>query len=278
MKKKNDNKLKNRYLEGMGVLIIVLALVRCMFPGVAGAIEEEAVDAVQSVVGQEETPVVAEELPADGYQVSERAKANALLTMRCLHEGEKKHRILSVSDYQVAFPDTNALQLTAACHWGVTPVENRQDAERRNSQLVFIGSSPYYIIDNLTHSIPYLVPRAALLLDDLGRAFFDSLHVKGMPLHRFVVTSVLRSQYDVERLRKSNKNATEQSCHLYGTTFDISYTRFMAVEDPEGPTRRVSSNDSLKWVLAEVLRDARVGDRCYIKHEVKQPCFHITVR
>ena len=42
--------------------------------------------------------------------------------------------------------------------------------------------------------------------------------------------------------------------------------------------RRQVRNDSLKWVLSEVLRDKREAGRCYIKHEVKQGCFHITVR
>jgi hypothetical protein len=37
-------------------------------------------------------------------------------------------------------------------------------------------------------------------------------------------------------------------------------------------------NDTLKWVLSEVLRDMREQKRCYIKYEVKQGCFHMTVR
>jgi hypothetical protein len=34
----------------------------------------------------------------------------------------------------------------------------------------------------------------------------------------------------------------------------------------------------LKAVLAEVLRDLKKSGRCYVKHEVKQACFHITAR
>ena len=34
----------------------------------------------------------------------------------------------------------------------------------------------------------------------------------------------------------------------------------------------------LKLVLAEVLRDLRKSDKCYIKYELKQGCFHITAR
>ena len=49
------------------------------------------------------------------------------------------------------------------------------------------------------------------------------------------------------------------------------------MEAPGEPRRQVR-NDTLKWVLAEVLRDMRESGRCYVKYEVKQGCFHITVR
>ena len=190
----------------------------------------------------------------------------------------KYHKIRSVANYAVAFPDTNGLQLTAANRWGVTPVANREDAESRKRELVYVGANPYYHVDPLYSSIPYLVPRAAVLLQDIGQAFFDSLYVKGVPLHKIIVTSVLRSQEDVAKLRRRNGNATENSCHLYGTTFDICYNRYKTVENPDGPRRREVRNDTLKWVLSEVLRDLREQDRCYIKYEVKQGCFHMTVR
>ena len=184
----------------------------------------------------------------------------------------RPHRILSVPSYTRVFPDSNAVQLVSAKKWGVTPVRNREDAEARKKELVYVGASPYYHVDPLRQSIPYLVPRAAILLQDIGQAFFDSLYVKGVPLHRIIVTSVLRSQEDVVKLRRRNGNATENSCHLYGTTFDICYNRYHAV----GP--REVRNDTLKYVLSEVLRDMRQKGRCYIKYEVKQGCFHMTVR
>jgi hypothetical protein len=152
------------------------------------------------------------------------------------------------------------------------------DAEERKDELVFIDCSPYYYIDPLHSSIPYLVPRAAVLLQDIGQAFFDSLQVKGVPLHRFIVTSVLRTQEDVAKLRRHNGNATENSCHLYGTTIDICYNRYQTVEDPDGPSRRQVRNDSLKFILSEVLNDMRQQNRCFVKYEVKQGCFHMTVR
>ena len=106
----------------------------------------------------------------------------------------------------------------------------------------------------------------------------STLYVKVYPCISFIVTSVLRTQEDVSRLRRHNGNATENSCHLYGTTFDICYNRYETVEDPEGPPRRRVRDDTLKFVLSEVLRDMREQGRCFIKYEVKQGCFHMTVR
>lgn len=188
-----------------------------------------------------------------------------------------KNRIYSVSNFGKAFPDQNDVQLIAATKHGVEAVNDREDAERRKSELVYVGSSPFYHVDRLKSSIPYLVPRAAVLLQDIGRNFFDSLQTKQIPLHKIIVTSVLRSKADVARLRLHNGNATENSCHLYGTTFDICYNRYRTVEDPEGLQRRRVRNDSLKWVLSEVLNDMRRNKRCLVKYEVHQGCFHITV-
>ncbi len=185
--------------------------------------------------------------------------------------GERTHRILSVPNYKNAFPDAQDVQIIAAEHFGVRPVKNRLDAEKRKKELVYVGESPYFHVDRLHNSIPYLVPRAALLLQDIGQAFYDSLYVKGIPLNKLIVTSLLRTMDDVVRLQRHNPNATERSCHLFGTTFDICYNRYHPVTQPV-------RDDTLKWVLSEVLRDKRKEGRCYIKYEVKQGCFHMTVR
>jgi hypothetical protein len=241
---------KKSFLRGFLVVVLLLAVIRWIFPSVAGDRHPES--AAEDLYNSQ--------LPTVNYQL------------------DKPHRINSVPSYKEAFPDTNSVQLSAAEKWGVERVKDREDAETRKRELVYVASNPYYHVDKLYSSIPYLVPRAAVLLQDIGEAFFDSLYVKGIPLHRIIVTSVLRSEEDVVKLRRRNGNATENSCHLYGTTFDICYNRYETVEDPDGPARRAVRNDTLKWVLSEVLRDMREQGRCYIKYEVKQGCFHMTVR
>jgi len=184
---------------------------------------------------------------------------------------EHPNPIWSVPSYRDAFPDAQDVQIVAAERWGVKPVRNRQDAEKRKKELVYVDASPYYHVDPLRSSIPYLVPRAAVLLQDIGQAFYDSLYMKGVPMNQLIVTSVLRTMDDVAKLQRHNQNATERSCHLFGTTFDICYNRYQ-------PIAQDVRDDTLKWVLSEVLRDKREEGRCYVKYEVKQGCFHITVR
>ena len=247
---------KKRYLIGFMGIVAVLAVVRAEFPQLA-----------EARIAESHVEVNADSVAAAMPHTDFSATATA-----------KKHKIYSVPSFKACFPDTQSVQLAAAMKWGVKRVKNREDAEKRKSELVYVGANPYVHIDKLYSSIPYLVPRAAVLLQDVGQAFFDSLYVKGIALHRPIVTSVLRTEADVTKLRRHNGNATENSCHLYGTTFDICYNRYETVQDPDGPARRAVRNDSLKYVLCEVLRDMREQGRCYIKYEVKQGCFHMTVR
>ena len=269
---------KNKYLAAFSAVVLVLALVRLFFPSVAnGKKDVVAVADTSKAVSQPVEQPVADSLRI--WQQASGASAEFPLTYFFDDKGRQlKHRINSVPGFSRTFPDNNDVQLLAASTHGVEPVADRRDAEKRKKELVFVGASPYFHVDPLHNSIPYLVPRAAVLLNDIGRAYYDSLQIKGIPLHQIIVTSVLRSRVDVKKLRGYNPNATENSCHLYGTTFDICYNRYKTVSPFEGRPRRAVRNDTLKWVLSEVLRDMREKKRCYVKYEVKQGCFHITVR
>lgn len=192
--------------------------------------------------------------------------------------GRRPHPIYSVPSYANCFPDLQDAHIASARKHGVRPVQNRAEAEERKKELVYIGSHPYYRIDpGMSRSIPYLVPNAAMLLETIARNYMDSLHVKGIPLHKILVSSVLRTEEDVRKLMGTNPNASPESCHRYGTTFDIPYNRYHTIAPPDG-CRRTVQNDTLKWVLAEVLRDVRKEGMCHIKYEVRQGCFHITIR
>ena len=267
---------KSAYLQSFIATTISLALVRCVFPSVAGNMDEN------SAITSKQTSIDSTTKDsANNDLIDNQANsfvAHSIKSRFFASDGSlTKNKIWSVPGFQNTFPDQNDVQLVSAKKWGVKPVRNRTDAEKRKAELVYIGSNPFFHVDKLNNSIPYLVPRASILLQDIGRNFFDSLQCKGIPLNKIIVTSVLRTTDDVARLRQRNSNATENSCHLYATTFDICYNRYKTVEAP-GEQRRAVRNDTLKWVFSEVLQDMREANRCWIKYEVKQGCFHITVR
>lgn len=184
-----------------------------------------------------------------------------------------KHPVYSVVSLEDCFPDLNDVQLATATRLGVSQIANRADAEHHKKQLVDISKNPHFVMRNLTRSIPFLVPRAARLLERIAQDFSDSLAVKGYPPYKLLVTSVLRTKEDVAKLRQGNRNASENSCHQYATTFDITYNNFHDVR-----TGQLTASVKLKSILAEVLEDHRLMGTCYVKYEFHQPCFHITAR
>lgn len=270
---------KNRYLQGFLVVVLLLALVRVIFPSVAEprlTAHSDGKDstAIDSLRGN----LMASAGAQDELSVTPDTASDGRFSIFFDKNGkEVKHRIFSVPHFGNTFPDQQDVQIVAASKHGVAPVQNREEAEHSKGKLVYVGSNPFFYVDKLNNSIPYLVPRASVLLQDIGRAYFDSLQIKGIPLHKIIVTSILRTKDDVSKLRTRNGNATENSCHLYGTTFDICYNRYKQIQTEKQPRRQVQ-NDTLKWVFSEVLRDFREKNRCYIKYEVHQGCFHITVR
>ena len=293
---------KNRFLLGFVVVVCVLALVRLISPGVAeprtsvadlSVADSLATDSVDQLAmaeeDKEEENKAANEIAETSDDLTQEAAGTGSETDAVADSSntpsiffdkngkEVKHRIFSVPHFGNTFPDQQDVQILAANKYGVNPVQNREEAEHSKGKLVYVGSNPFFYVDKLNSSIPYLVPRASVLLQDIGRAYFDSLQIKGIPLHKIIVTSILRTKDDVAKLRTRNGNATENSCHLYGTTFDVCYNRYKQIQTRQQPRRQVQ-NDTLKWVLSEVLRDMRDRNRCLVKYEVKQGCFHITVK
>lgn len=188
--------------------------------------------------------------------------------------GELK-RIWYNGSYNRDFRDLNDLHLAEARRIGIPPATSREEVETVKKEMEKIETNDYYEIEKLTHSIPYLIPSAALLLEDIGRNFQDTLRHLNASLYKVKVTSVTRTIEDMKKLSKRNLNASRKSAHRYGTTFDVSWARYTKIDDRD--TLNID-NDRLKMVLAMVLRDLRRENRCYVKHERKQGCFHITVR
>ncbi len=186
---------------------------------------------------------------------------------------KKEFKIVPFGRYSAKFGDLNDKHLAAAKSIGIKPIASRKEAEKLGGKLREIETCKYYKVDKLTHSIPFLVPKAEDLLEAIGKNFIDSVKSKGASGYKIIVTSVLRPEEDIKNLRRRNGNASSNSAHRYGTTFDIAYTRFDHIDN-----KYTVPEAHLKHALAEVLLDLKKANKCYVKYEVKQGCFHITAR
>jgi len=193
-----------------------------------------------------------------------------LLVRSCIPEPQK---VAGVNNFGRTFNDLQSKQMEAAEAYGIQPVADREELEKMsNRKITLLEDNKYYAVDELEYSAPYLTKNAAKCLDVIAIAFRDSLQAKHYPKCKLLVTSVLRTRDDVEKLRKKNINATQNSCHMYGTTFDISWKSFV-------PVRKTDIDaETMKLILSEVLRDQRDAGLCYVKYERKEGCFHITSR
>ncbi len=179
---------------------------------------------------------------------------------------EDKRHPKRVPNFSRDFAYINDVHLSAATKLGIKPQKTRHELELQRNKLVELHDTKYYKILPLTSSSPYLVPRAADFLTALGKLMQEYNGTKS----RFLISSVLRTQEDVKKLSNFNVNASKNSTHCYGTTFDITYNRF----DMKGNTWE----GELKEDLAKALYDLQSMGYCYVKYEIKQPCFHVTVR
>lgn len=179
-------------------------------------------------------------------------------------------------NYKQRFNDLQSKQFAVASKIGLPrPPKDREDAASMRNKLVEVKTNRNYIVDDLTHSAPYLIPSAKKELDAIGDEWADILQRNGLPHYRFYVTSILRTQESIRHLQKSgNINSVTKSCHCYGTTFDLAYMRF----DKVTRTSDYMHQDNLKLVLGQVLLNHQRAGKIYVKYEAKQSCFHITVR
>ena len=187
--------------------------------------------------------------------------------------GCERLKLRPIGHLRPLFNDSNYLHLAAAQALGIRPIAGFADAWNTTRPLMPVRSCADFYVDDLRHSYPYLVPEAAALLHDIGAAFNDSLEARGGGSYRMKVTSLLRTPSTVRSLRRVNRNAVGESTHFYGTTFDISYSRFICDSITVGRTF-----EDLKNLLGEVLLDFKKQGRCYVKMERRQACFHITAR
>lgn len=260
------------FLLAFAIIVVALGIAKCVNPQLGENLLSKDEPTKDSIVSSIPDSIRLQAEKVDKIFLKEHVKPILLKG-----DGSAvKNRVTGVVKLETSFPDLNDVQYATASNLGIPQIEDRDAAHQHLKDLVYIGDSPFYSVQKLHQSIPYLVPRAAVLLEAIARAFNDSLETKGFPPHKLLVTSVLRTKADVARLRKFNKNASENSCHQFGTTFDITYNKFLEIK-PNGESE-VRWVTAFKLILSEVLDDMRKQGACYVKYEVHQSCFHITAR
>ncbi len=174
--------------------------------------------------------------------------------------------------YKAYFNDINDLHLAAAKKLGIG--EKDMGKEPLKCGMKYIYSNDLYYVAPMYYGKPFLVEPAYLLVQYIGERFATVVAEQYNDGHTYkpIITSALRSCNDVKLLCNTNSNASENSSHIYGTTIDITYTRFMRDDGLE------VSDLWLKEALAQTLYELRYEGLCYVIYEVRQPCFHITVR
>lgn len=200
-------------------------------------------------------------------------KQEQIMNTSIPYEDKEIHsiKVRNIGYLASVFNDINEVHLEVAKKSGLKPIENLKDAYAINVPIEKVENCDEFYLEDLTHSYPYLVPKAHELLKDIGRMFTETVKSRCGQTYIIRVTSILRTEHSVSRLRRRNVNATENSAHQYGTTFDISYVKFNQTNP-----NYILSQECLKNVLGEVLYDLRKQGRCYVKYERKQGCFHIT--
>jgi hypothetical protein len=137
-----------------------------------------------------------------------------------------------------------------------------------SNKLVKLNSGNGYLVSKMNYSYPYVTAKAHQFIEELAQAYMAKCKEKGVAYLPFIITSATRTKETVAKLTRVNRNAIQESAHLYGTTIDISWVRFGAEQK--------HSQKNLN-VLIDALMDMRDKETCFVKFERKQACFHITV-
>jgi hypothetical protein len=159
---------------------------------------------------------------------------------------------------------------------GIKVCRNDRDLKNRISEgkLVRVKSGRRYVVDKMTFSAPYVTKDSKILLDEIAKRFREKVSQKGLNGARLIVTSMTRKTETIKSLRRNNRNTSENSPHLYGNAFDITYKRFVV-------RKWLLTNCDRKYLkdaLGEVIWQLREEKKCFATYERMQNCYHVVAR
>lgn len=143
----------------------------------------------------------------------------------------------------------------------------------KDGKLRLVEPNAFYELDTMYYSYAFVTPATKALIDTIAARFQQKLVFSDLKGVRFTITSLLRTESSVARLRKRNRNALKNSAHLHGTAFDVSYSTYFF-------DRAVSKAEAsyLREILAEALFELRKEKKCWVTYEINQTCFHVVSR
>ncbi len=190
--------------------------------------------------------------------------------------------------------------IRASVKSGIRPARNNGQMKEliESGKLVKVDSSPekQFYFYNVRDEYRYLTPDAAAGLDLLAERFQKNIQKKiQSPAVKIAVSSAIRPINYQKGLTEKNMNASIESTHCYGTSFDIFYDDYYVVlPEPSAKNRTAEKiNGSLKKrfgfllgdalrrefhsVLMETLIELQEEGILYAIMEKKQRCYHITI-
>jgi hypothetical protein len=159
---------------------------------------------------------------------------------------------------------------------GIKVCKDDRDIKSRVSEgnLVRVKNGNRYVVERMLYSSPYVTKESKILLEEIARRFREKVSQKGLNGARLIITSMTRKTDNVKSLRRNNRNSSENSPHLYGNAFDITYKRFIV-------RKWILTNCDRKYLkdaLGEVIWQLREEKRCFATYERMQNCFHVVAR
>ena len=212
-------------------------------------------------------------------------------------------RLLSAAEKRALRTNPNRDHVARARMLGVNRPANREAAMALAADpegpLRKIETDERMVVSpHMRYGIPYVTPDTHNTITLIAERFQRQLDALGLPPHRILITSVLRTTEDQERLRQVNANAARNvSAHEFGTTADIHYERFSYVPElddlqtPDGIYEDLyrelvlekmnefasSYQVQLKALLGRVMKNLHDEGKLMVTMEHNQPVFHFTI-
>jgi hypothetical protein len=196
--------------------------------------------------------------------------------------------------------DVNAVQVATARRLGVRAGDDFERHAEAGRLVRLADSTRYWIVRELTYSVPYVTPDTEAMLAELGERFHARLDSLGLPRFRMEITSVLRTAANQRALQRTNPNAARGvSSHEFATTVDVAYRHFApplggagnASADAPGNLETPADllyealmvetarnrGTELQAILGRVILEMRREGKLQVIMERQQTVYHMTV-